>query len=309
MGRGPGRGEGRSERRAGRPVGAAAPDELRVEPPAGPARPRNMRTLRHVPVGLTLVPALALALAACGQVAEGGSRTLPDPTGSWAVESLTTGGRTLHAPDAARLDLAENEATGNYGCNGFKAVVVFAGTSAVTVTPGASTTMACENMEFETEFAKLFKGRLTIDRGPDRLTLKTADGSTIAMTPKPPEPDAPLTVTQWTVDSLISGATVSSVPAEAAGKARFTLAADGTASGVLGCNRFSAKATVGGDKLTFGPVTSTRMACEGPAGEVERALTGLFGSGPLTWKIQGQALTLTAADGKGLTAEAGSAAE
>ncbi|MBT2478534.1 META domain-containing protein [Streptomyces sp. ISL-94] len=268
-----------------------------------------MRTLRHVPTGLALVPALVLALAACGQTEEGGSRTLPEPTGSWAVESLTTGGRTLHAPGTARLDLAEHEATGNYGCNGFKAAVAFAGTSAVTVTPGATTAMACENMEFETEFAKLFKGRLTIDRGPDRLTLKTADGSTIAMTPKPPDADAPLTVTQWTVDSLISGASVSSVPAEAAGKAWFTLAADGAASGVLGCNRFSAKAAVEGATLTFGPVTSTRMACEGPAGEVERTLTELFGSGPLTWEIQGQALTLTAADGKGLTAKAASAAE
>ncbi|MFG2876315.1 META domain-containing protein [Streptomyces sp. NPDC048337] len=268
-----------------------------------------MRTHRHVPIGLALVPALALALAACGQSVESGSGMLPEVTGSWAVESLTSGGRTLHAPGTARVDLAEREATGNYGCNGFQAAVVFTGTSAVTVTPGATTAMACEDIEFETEFAKLFKGRLTIDRGPDRLTLKTADGSTIAMTPKPPAPDAPLTATEWTVDSLISGATVSSVPAEAAGKARFTLAADGTASGVLGCNRFSAKATVEGSTLTFGPVTSTRMACEGPAGEVERALTDLFGSGPLTWKIKDRALTLTAPDGKGLTARAASAVE
>ncbi|MEU9299193.1 META domain-containing protein [Streptomyces sp. NPDC048269] len=268
-----------------------------------------MRTHRNVPTGLAVASALALALTACGRAEEGGSRTLPDVTGSWAVESLTTGGRTLHAPDTARVDLAEDEATGNYGCNGFKAAVVFSGASAVTVTPGPTTLMACADIEFEKEFAKLFKGRLAIDRGPDRLTLKTADGSTIAMTPKPPQADAPLTATLWTVDSLISGATVSSVPAEAAGKARFTLAADGTTSGVLGCNRFSAKATVEASTLTFGPVTSTRMACEGPAGEVERALTELFGSGPLTWKIQGQVLTLTAPDGQGLTAEAASAAE
>lgn len=281
-----------------------------MEPPAGPPRPRGMRTLRHVPIGLALVPALALALTACGQAAEGGSsRMLPDPIGSWAVESLTTGGRTLHAPDAAYVDFAENEATGNYGCNGFKAVVAFAGTASVTVTPGPHTLMACDDLDFENEFAKLLKGRLTIDRGPDRLTLKTADGSTIAMTPKPPVSNAPLTVTEWTVDGLISGETVASVPAEAAGKARFTLAPDGAASGVLGCNRFSAKATVEGATLTFGPITSTRMACEGPAGEVERTLTGLFGSGPLAWKIEGHALTLTASDGKGLTARAASAVE
>ncbi|MEU9142322.1 META domain-containing protein [Streptomyces sp. NPDC048349] len=264
-----------------------------------------MRTLRHLPTGL----ALLLALAACAGSGDAGRSPLPDPVGSWAVESLTTGGRTLHAPAAARVDLGQDEATGNYGCNGFTAEVVLEGTSALTVTPGASTTMACENQEFENAFARLFTGRLTIDRGPDRLTLKTADGSTIAMTSQPPAPDAPLAATEWTVDGLVDGATVSSVPAEAAGRARFTLAPDGAASGSLGCNRFSAKAAVDGSTVTFGPLTTTRMACEGAAGEVERTLTALLGSGPLTWKVQGQNLTLTAPDGKGLTAKGATAAE
>ncbi|MFD3677135.1 META domain-containing protein [Streptomyces sp. NPDC058613] len=265
-----------------------------------------MRTLRNLTPGLALV----LALAACG----GGAGEEPaDPSpggqGSWRVESLTTGGRTLHAPAAARLDLAEDEAKGNYGCNGFTAKVVPEGGAALTVTPGMSTTMACENQAFEIEFAKLFRGRLTLDRGPDRLTLKTADGSTLAMTSEPAAPDAPLTVTEWTVESLISGESVSSVPAAAADRARFTLAADGTASGSLGCNRFSSKATVDGATVVFGPLTTTRMACQGPQGEVERTLTGLLGSGPLTWKVQGGRLTLTAPDGAGLGAKAGSAAE
>ncbi|MFD8146242.1 META domain-containing protein [Streptomyces sp. NPDC059708] len=121
----------------------------------------------------------------------------------------------------------------------------------------------------------------------------------------PPVADAPLTVTEWTVTAL-SGVPV---PAGAAGRARFALAPDGTAGGSLGCNRFSAGAAVAGPSVTFGPLTSTRMACEGPPGEVERTLTGLFGAGPLTWQVRGRTLTLTAADGRSLTAEAGSAAE
>ncbi|WP_327284175.1 META domain-containing protein [Streptomyces sp. NBC_00597] len=268
-----------------------------------------MGTHRHVPTGLAVASALALVLTACSQGGEGGTRVLPDPKGSWAVESLTTGGRTLHAPESARLDLAEKEAKGNYGCNGFTVAVTFAGTSAVTVTPGATTLTSCPNIEFEKEFARLFKGRLTIDRGPDRLTLKTADGSTIAMSTKPPVPNAPLHDTEWTVESLISGDTVTPLPAEAAGKARFVLSADLAASGSLGCNRFSAQATGDGAQLTFGPLTTTRMACEGPVGEVERTLTELFAASPLTWKIEGHDLTLTAPDGKGLTARGASAAE
>ncbi|KOU75298.1 MULTISPECIES: META domain-containing protein [Streptomyces] len=270
-----------------------------------------MRTLRHVhiPAGLALV--LALAAAGCGQDGQGAGSgaVLPDPVGRWSVESLTTGGRTLHAPETARLDIGENQAKGNYGCNGFTAALSFAGTSAVTVTPGATTTRACADMEFETAFAKLFTGRLTIDRGPDRLTLKTADGSTIAMTSQPAVPDAPLTTVEWTVQSLISGESVSSLPAGAAGTARFTVAADLSVSGTLGCNRFSAQVTRDGDRLTFGPLTTTRMACDGPAGEVEQKLTDLLASGPLVSRIEGRRLTLTAADGKGLIAEAPSDAE
>ncbi|MGW6982474.1 META domain-containing protein [Streptomyces sp. NPDC054932] len=268
-----------------------------------------MRTFRHVHTSAGLALVLALALAGCGRGGASGSAPLPDPVGSWAVESLTTGGRTMHAPAAARVDIGENEAKGNYGCNGFTAAVAFAGPSAVTVTPGASTTMACADMEFETAFAKVFQGRMTIDRGPDRLTLKAADGSTLAMTSTPPVPDAPLTTTPWTVESLVGAGTAASLPAEAAGKARFTIAPDFAVSGILGCNRFSAQATVVGSTVTFGPLTSTRMACDGPVGEVEKALTGLFGSGPLTAKVDGRTLTLTAPDGKGLTAGAASAAE
>ncbi|MFI5544473.1 META domain-containing protein [Streptomyces sp. NPDC051815] len=268
-----------------------------------------MRTFRHVhtPAGLVLV--LVLALAGCGREQESGSVVLPDVEGSWAVESLTTEGRTLHAPDSARLTIGATEATGSYGCNGLKAALVHDGSAAVTVTPGPRTAMACPDMEFETAFAKLFKGRLTIDRGPDRLTLKTSDGSTIAMSPKPPVADAPFTSTEWIVESLISGETVSSVPAEAAGKARFLVTADLAVSGNLGCNRFSARATGDGAEVTFGPLTSTRMACAGPVGEVEQALTTLFAASPLRWEIQGRDLTLKAPDGTGLTAKAATAVE
>ncbi|MEU6894992.1 META domain-containing protein [Streptomyces sp. NPDC046557] len=133
---------------------------------------------------------------------------------------------------------------------------------------------------------------------------------TVDAKPSPqPVPDAPLTVTEWTVTALGRDGTASAVPADLAGTARFTLAGDGSASGGLGCNRFTAEAAVAGASLTFGPPATTRMACEGPAGEVERALTTLFESGPLTWRIQGRTLTLTGADGAGLTAEAASAAE
>ncbi|MFE5541641.1 META domain-containing protein [Streptomyces sp. NPDC056492] len=270
-----------------------------------------MRTPRHLPAALVAL----LTLAAATACADGGPRgTLPahGSAGTWFVQSLTTGGKTVTAPAVARVHLppsGSEQATGNYGCNGFTAKVTYEGASAITVKPGSTTAMACENTEFETVFAELFTGRLTADRQANALTLKTADGSTIAMSAEPPAPDAPLTATAWTVTSLVSGQSAESLPAGAAGKAVFTIAPDGSASGSLGCNRFSAKASVEGPKVSFGPLTSTRMACEGPVGELERKLTGLFAASPLTWSVKGGNLTLTAPDGTGLTATAGSAAE
>ncbi|MGW6691144.1 META domain-containing protein [Streptomyces sp. NPDC054961] len=276
-----------------------------------------MRTLPLLPAALVAVLALSATATACGD--EGAARgTRPDRgfTGTWSVVSLTEGGRTLTAPDAAGLTLRpgkgghEAEVTGNYGCNGFTARVVFDSGTTMTVRPGSSTDMACENMRFETAFARLFQGRLTVREQPDAVTLKTPEGNEISLTTKPRTPAAPLLATVWIVDSLLDGDTASSLPAEAAGKARFTVAADGSASGGLGCNRFDAKATVEGGSLTFGPLATTRMACTGPQGQVEQALTALFAAGRLGWHIQDDTLHLTTADAtKGLTAKASSAAE
>ena len=45
--------------------------------------------------------------------------------------------------------------------------------------------------------------------------------------------------------------------------------ADGQVSGSSGCNRFTGTYTIDGDTLTFGPLASTKMACEGPVQSVE----------------------------------------
>lgn len=275
-----------------------------------------MRTLPLLPAALVAVLALSATATACGD--DGAAPGTPPArgfSGSWSVESLTVDGKVLPAPAAARMSVErgrghEAEATGNYGCNGFTAAVVFDSAATMTVTPGSHTAMACPDLPFETAFAKVFRGSLTVERGQEKITLRSSDGSTIALNSKPPAPAAPLVATQWTVDSLTKGESVSSVPAGAEGRARFTVAADGTVSGNLGCNRFNASAAVEGNRLTVGPLTSTRMACEGGPGEVERALTELFGGGPLDWKISGDALTLTApGSGTGITAKAASAVE
>lgn len=45
---------------------------------------------------------------------------------------------------------------------------------------------------------------------------------------------------------------------------------DGRAAGHSGCNRFTGSYTLEGKRLRFGPVASTRMACDGPRTALER---------------------------------------
>ena len=51
--------------------------------------------------------------------------------------------------------------------------------------------------------------------------------------------------------------------------------ADNRASGNAGCNRYSGPFTLTGDRLTFGPAVSTKMACE-QGTDVENAFLAML---------------------------------
>lgn len=100
---------------------------------------------------------------------------------------------------------------------------------------------------------------------------------TLACSPKPPASDQPPaasdTVAPASTDAALplDGREWSLVafgdaaaPAGAGGRPA-TIQFDvesGRASGFAGCNRYSASFTLEGDRLTFGPAMSTKMACE-----------------------------------------------
>ncbi|WP_455360749.1 META domain-containing protein [Streptomyces sp. SYSU K21746] len=264
-----------------------------------------------------------LTLAACGTEtgsgagsgsgAGGGSSVdtaLPVTGVRWTVDTLTVNGKPAEAPAGAHVEIdAKGRASGNFGCNRFGADVTVKG-DAITVGPAQSTEIGCEKdlQQFETALTRAFSGELKAKLAGDRLTLTTQRGDTIALTSKPdksekPEKPVQLIGPEWAVDSLLDGGTVSSLPADVAGKAQLTFGKDGTVGGSLGCNRVSGKATVDGSTLTFGRLASTRKMCPGPVMETERALQNVL-KGKVTYTIDGSTLTLTAADGTGLRATA-----
>ncbi|MFI2206925.1 META domain-containing protein [Streptomyces sp. NPDC020192] len=105
----------------------------------------------------------------------------------------------------------------------------------------------------------------------------------------------PVTGTDWRVDGLTVGGTTRHAPATA----RLRIDTDGKAAGNLGCNQFSARATVNGDRITLGDLRTTRMACAPDRMDFERALASALTTGTLVAKTDDGKLTLT--DGNGDT--------
>ncbi|MFF1403197.1 META domain-containing protein [Streptomyces sp. NPDC058294] len=103
----------------------------------------------------------------------------------------------------------------------------------------------------------------------------------------------PVTGIDWRVDGITVGGATRHAPATA----RLRIDEDGRAAGNLGCNRFSARATVHGDRITIGDLRTTRMACAPARMDFERALARTLTTGTLTARTDGAKATLTDGDG------------
>ncbi|MGW2490242.1 META domain-containing protein [Streptomyces sp. NPDC001606] len=106
-------------------------------------------------------------------------------------------------------------------------------------------------------------------------------------------PREPVTGVEWRVESLTADGTTRPAPATA----RLRIDADGRAAGNLGCNGFSAEATVHGDRVTFGGLRTTRMACDPARMTFERALARTLAGHTLTAARDHDRLVLTTRDG------------
>ncbi|HRQ31591.1 MAG TPA: META domain-containing protein [Anaerolineales bacterium] len=67
-------------------------------------------------------------------------------------------------------------------------------------------------------------------------------------------------------------------------------------SGNVGCNQFNGGYMLDGDRISFDPLASTKMACMGAAGDQEAAVLRAF-AGAATFSLNDAALTITSEDG------------
>jgi len=72
---------------------------------------------------------------------------------------------------------------------------------------------------------------------------------------------------------------------------------DGNLSGNAGCNTYNGAYKVNGDQITIGPLVSTMMACNEPAGVMEQEAQYLAAlQSAATYQIEGNVLQLRTKD-------------
>jgi heat shock protein HslJ len=256
------------------------------------------RALRPV---LVLAAAASLALAACSAggasptvepTVEPGAEAVPFEGTTWQlVEYATEGGAAVPVPAAvaATATFVDGAVSGNGGCNNFNASYTLDGTS-IEIGPVAGTLIACEGPAgaVETAFFAAFPKMTDVAVTGDTLDL-TGEGGKLILRFTVAE-TAELTGTDWVATGINNG--VGGVESLAAGtEVTATFAEDGTVSGSGGCNRFNGSYEVDGSAISFGPIASTKMACEEPAMGQETAFLAALAAST-TYAISGDALEL-----------------
>jgi heat shock protein HslJ len=258
---------------------------------------RGVLMSRHVQLtGLVLV---ALLVLGCADATVAPSEPTPAAglVGSaWLVASINGQAVMPDAPPTMAFG-ADGMVSGSGGCNQYSAPYRTDGGS-ISVGDISSTLMLCQGAvgTQEAVFLQALRGATTwrVDEDGalhlDGAGTITGEAATQAPTAEP-SPAASGTRLIGTWDLVEIGPTAdfaNLVPT-------IVFAADGSVSGFAGCNSFSGSYTTAGSTLTFGPLASTKMACQRPASAVEdeylRALAGVS-----VWSIGGDGrLTLQGA--------------
>jgi heat shock protein HslJ len=202
--------------------------------------------------------------------------------------------------DAARLQSLERPVTVRFAdgrVNGFSACNTFFGDytldgDRLVLGQMGGTMMACGEpaAEIERSFQAAFAGTLQYGVDGAGMRLTTAAGGELQFVAQP----APrLEGVVWNVKSYNNGRhAVVGVLADATIVMQFD---DGEVSGNAGCNTFRASYTTDGDRVEFGPATTTRMACDEALMNQEREFLAALVSS-VTWTVEAGVLDMHRAD-------------
>lgn len=278
-------------------------------------RPTSVRVL-------VLLLVLALAAAGCGDddepVAAGAGPGGVTLAAEYVSVEVTAGGepRPLVPGTEIRLTFDGDHLGASLGCNQLGGTFTVEGTRLV-VEALETTEMGCDPALHDQDrwFAELLAGRpqiltsggeIQVDDGHTRIVLRDVEVA---------EPDRPLLATTWEVTGFVDGGgpegTTMSIAVDRPGTLQ--LLDTGFVVGFDGCNDLGYGGSadeppseglrwdLDGDQLTFaGDPVSTAIGCEGPQAEHADRYRAVL-AGTVTWTVDADRLTITAADGRGVT--------
>lgn len=247
-----------------------------------------------IPVPVTMpsnAPAAAATTAAPAATASGLEGV------DWKLTSYSDADGKMADPVAeVLLTFADGQLTGNTGCNGYTASYTLDGDK-ITLQPGMSTTMACDDPvnAQETAVRAALEKAATFAVADGKLTLSDASGN--ALLEFAAQQPVALVGTPWEATMVNNNRQAVTGVIEGT-KITANFGGDGQVNGSAGCNNYFAGYKVDGDKLTIDHPGSTMMACADPAGIMEQEtayLTQLAKAA--TYTIRGDELEIRDADG------------
>ena len=150
-------------------------------------------------------------------------------------------------------------------------------------------------MEQEQQYLAALQNSATFEIAGDTLTIRDASGA-MQVVAKASTP-AGLPGTSWQVVNYNNGkqAVVGLLTGT---EINLNFGADGQVSGNSGCNTYSGGYQASGNALKVGPLASTMMACESPAGVMDQEQQYLAAlQNAATYEIAGDTLTIRDASG------------
>lgn len=197
---------------------------------------------------------------------------------------------------------------GTAACNSYGATIERDG-DRLAVTELPATQMACSPRAVMDAEQAYLTALARVDAATiegDRLTL-TGDGVALTFARLPETVDEPLVGTTWVLDTLLDGETAATVAVfDAERPMTLELADDGTYEAYTGCNTLDGQFVDAGDRLDLRTASVTDVACPAPLADVQEHVLAVLGS-EVAVERAGDRLTLTAADGLGLSYRAAAA--
>ncbi|MBB5838084.1 META domain-containing protein [Kribbella italica] len=236
-----------------------------------------------------------VALTGCGE--DVGASGLGGKT--YLSTALTENGAPKKLAPSTRISLMfkdDGSLSANAGCNSIGGK---ASTDGGTLTVGDlnMTNMACDapRQQQEDWLLELLKSKPAWKLAADKLTI-TAGGTVLELQDRETaQPDVALDGTKWVLESVIAGETAST-PGN--GGAYLTLNG-GRVTGSTSCNDLQGAVARTGDKLTFGEIGTTRRACSGEAGALEKTVLATL-NGEVSYTLDADKLQLRTPAGNGL---------